>query len=342
MRLRFIIGLLLAMVLAGSTASLVTAAPIPAPSFCPQDQVPISSLDAYNAAQCATTASEVRVLFPDGRTLPVPLKGYGVRASALSKNPAVVIEEISVFRSLDGSIVTSLGKSIFGKTQLADHLKPLSLRVPPKKSPLNALADETKCSNSEYTLLGSNAYNHFIEPYRWWYNPSNEPSTGNSLARIQDGFRSMSDEQNACGENIANNSAEQYQGTTTDESTVRDDGTCGQGIGRSTIGWSTLNNPTLAITCTYFNWLGFIVKADMKFTRTVLWHTSSSTAGCVNIPGVFDLWGVANHEAGHAFGLGHVNQYSDQVMKPASNTCDFGMRLKGLGDATGMSVLYPF
>jgi len=46
-------------------------------------------------------------------------------------------------------------------------------------------------------------------------------------------------------------------------------------------------------------------------------------------------------EAGHALGLNHVSQTSNQVMKPNSGTCEAGQRKLANGDPAGMKKLYP-
>ncbi|WP_146806634.1 matrixin family metalloprotease [Cellulomonas persica] len=54
-----------------------------------------------------------------------------------------------------------------------------------------------------------------------------------------------------------------------------------------------------------------------------------------------DLEGVATHEAGHVFGLNHVDRSSLQVMKPYSGSCESGQRKLGPGDLRGMNALFP-
>lgn len=68
------------------------------------------------------------------------------------------------------------------------------------------------------------------------------------------------------------------------------------------------------------------------------WYNGASTTGCAG--NLYDLQILASHEAGHAFGLAHVAQTTEQIMKPNFGYCETAGRALGRGDAQGMKVLF--
>lgn len=53
----------------------------------------------------------------------------------------------------------------------------------------------------------------------------------------------------------------------------------------------------------------------------------------------YSLRGVATHEFGHAYGLGHTRQ-CNLVMAPATAACTAATRRFGRGDILGLRTLY--
>ena len=64
-----------------------------------------------------------------------------------------------------------------------------------------------------------------------------------------------------------------------------------------------------------------------------------SPSSCSN---AYILQGVATHEFGHVYGLGHVSQsgHANLTMSTAIYTCDASDETLGLGDMLGLEVHY--
>jgi hypothetical protein len=76
----------------------------------------------------------------------------------------------------------------------------------------------------------------------------------------------------------------------------------------------------------------------MRITTTADWFTGGVPAGCSN---QFSLEGVATHERGHTYGLGHVNSQA-LTMRPRVGPCGSSRNLVtlGLGDMLGLEQKY--
>jgi len=172
--------------------------------------------------------------------------------------------------------------------------------------------------------------------YRWWYNPTSEPNSGTTISLVSASDSMAGGESSLCGDwpNLANLT---YIGRTyVDEPQVTSNGGCGTFSDVNAVGWGALSNlSTLAVACTWRR-SGYIVKSDIKVdTSSRSWNTSNSCSG-----NRYDVQGVATHEFGHAIGVGHVFQESQQVMKPASSTCELDQRELGYGDQRNIVLAY--
>lgn len=91
-----------------------------------------------------------------------------------------------------------------------------------------------------------------------------------------------------------------------------------------------------ATTCWWWTTGGTTVASDMVFNTSYSWSNTATCSGSK-----YDLQGVATHEWGHVFGLAHdATAGSQQVMKPASSTCETAQRKLGAGDVAGITWLY--
>ncbi|WP_308729113.1 matrixin family metalloprotease [Arthrobacter sp. MYb227] len=91
-----------------------------------------------------------------------------------------------------------------------------------------------------------------------------------------------------------------------------------------------------AYACTWFNLkIGVQQESDIMFNKNKLWSTASTCSGSR-----YDLRGLAVHEFGHAFGLNHVAESTDQVMGDKSGYCDTYMRKLQRGDTLEMINRY--
>lgn len=194
----------------------------------------------------------------------------------------------------------------------------------------------SRCTNGSYSYFWLHRWQTSM---RWMYNPSGAPVSGHESA-ISGAATVVSRAQNACGIAVpALRSSHIYEGSYTDARmpNITSQASCNVASDwRSRVGWGTLPSNTLAYACTWFNLkVGVQQEADIKFNPRISWNTASTCTGSR-----YDLRGVAVHEFGHAFGLNHVSESTDQTMGDKSAYCDTFMRKLQRGDTLGMINRY--
>ena len=103
------------------------------------------------------------------------------------------------------------------------------------------------------------------------------------------------------------------------------------------VAFGDLPSSTLGFTCWWF--IGSrTIEADTVLNKHDFTFVLT-TRDCVN---AYILEGVATHEFGHVFGLGHVNQqkHASLTMSPQIYSCDPSDSTLGLGDMEGLERLY--
>jgi hypothetical protein len=113
--------------------------------------------------------------------------------------------------------------------------------------------------------------------------------------------------------------------------------TVSAGGGENTISWAALSGSTVAATGLSINpktktILGF----QMVFNSNLDWSASGEA-------NKFDVQDVATHEAGHVYGLDHVNSPKEAVMTmyPFVSPGETLKRTLCNGDSLGLNALYP-
>jgi len=170
--------------------------------------------------------------------------------------------------------------------------------------------------------------------YKWSFKASSTPSylTKSAVAAaLQQSLSNMTNEHNDCGRPDTVSATHQYLGTTSRAPN------CGAPDGVNVIGFASLGNGILAVTC-YWTSGSRIVEADVKISPAVTW--ALSLTGCHNKP---LLQSTMTHEAGHVFGLAHVGEskHGRLTMSPyIDGMCEDNETTLGLGDMLGLESLY--
>jgi hypothetical protein len=99
----------------------------------------------------------------------------------------------------------------------------------------------------------------------------------------------------------------------------------------------------LALECTWVVPQPFgddnIIESDIRFNTTNFDFFYTRPANC---SGVHDLRGVAVHESGHSFGMGHVSEeaHGNLTMSKGLPACNISARTLGLGDVRSLENTY--
>ncbi len=185
---------------------------------------------------------------------------------------------------------------------------------------------------------------HWVGALPWRYRDAGRPAALTKAAVIDafiDGAAGPPSARDGCG--LADNvgASHSYQGETASTPDIGTGGgmvTCGSFDTSNVIGWADLPSNILGVTCTW-SALGVAAGTDMLYDNVHGWYTGNvAPAGCT---GQLSLRGVALHEFGHAFGLGHSPGDScNLTMYPSAWPCNDGQRYFGLGDVMGLEAVY--
>lgn len=120
---------------------------------------------------------------------------------------------------------------------------------------------------------------------------------------------------------------------TADSCTARD--------GINVVGWGFVASNWVAFMCGWYYPVTWeLAEADVKFGNNNRWTTSPDDLGCF---GQYDIQSVMTHEAGHVFGMDHVDELTHGRMTMSTNIdgpCQSQERMLGRGDVFGLMSLY--
>lgn len=317
----------LSTVLVAIVSTSVGVAPAEAAPTCSGDRITVRDLGRGCAVERGT------VTLPDGRRFVVPSPGTTVSALPVAAAGAVDPGDVSITNTGRSGVAVAVEGEWSGAPAAIRKVRSLHERLTaggttahPMAATATKPAPASSCTNRTYALLGY----RWTTPVRWSSNPSGARAT--DAAALRAAANAWTGTLKTCGRTITSGAANTYLGTTTQAPAVTANGGCGSPSGASVTGWGSLRSGTLATTCVWSR-SGVAVEVDQRYTTSYAWSSSATCSGAR-----FDLRGVATHEWGHAYGLGHTAQASGLVMKPASSQCDLAQRTLGLGDALGIDA----
>ena len=190
---------------------------------------------------------------------------------------------------------------------------------------------------------------HRLEPSKWpkgstveWrYHPG---TSGLPKTAITKGLSNMVDATTDCGSGGSftppPDVGERDAGRSDGPPNVTGDAACGNRDRVNTFGWLAMTGAesnVLAATCIWYDG-ETTVETDMALQeRGKTWWSDGTCR-----PGAYSAEAVATHEAGHVFGLDHVEgaDHVNLTMTPSLASCDDGPATLGKGDYDGLIALY--
>ncbi|WP_220222591.1 matrixin family metalloprotease, partial [Brevibacterium aurantiacum] len=312
-------------VLTLSTLLLATAIPQAAQAD-PADDC-TGAIDAAELADSTCAQEGDVLLLDDGREMTIPALGETVESSVVSVEGEPETPDASVSNNTKG-IVVDIGGEWSGNRAAVTMQKQIEAEKAETIAP-DGVSIQASCSSSAYKLNG------WRQPatFNWYYNSKNAKAS--SLAAFKAGAKTWTGTIKRCGKTINSGAKQSYVDGTSKTPAVTAKNGCGKRDSRNVVGWGSATSSNLATTCTWSNNFGDALESDQRYSTKKAWSAASKCSGSK-----FDVRGVATHEFGHTFGLGHVAMSTKQVMKPQSNTCETSQRTLGKGDVAGINLIY--
>lgn len=199
-------------------------------------------------------------------------------------------------------------------------------------------------------------------PIKWYFNASSTPSglsQAGVSADLQHGAAVISNTSSPCYSNDVNPVTQEFKGNYSGAGNVNANNTCdspsdfsGTDMVNSVAFGPIDNSNVLAQTCLWLatggkvtirgelSWR--IVGADIRFDDNHNWETSGEACTSSGTGLEYSIDGVATHEFGHVWGMGHVTEadHGNLTMSTNSAPCEFSQSALGIGDVSGIGHLY--
>ena len=253
-----------------------------------------------------------------GVGMPAPGKGVTIWADPMVESARNTTLEVR--QSADGYVtVSGVGDDVDDAGEL----------------PSDPMVDEGQAVSPTYPISCSDGSFYDTvkrqgDRWTWYLNTSTVPSNiaAGALDAIKAGVNSMANGYNDCGRPTDFSRPWTYAGNTSRfDGASSDSETCPganqDGYNVVTFGYTAGH---LAVACAWDGGDNEIETADIRFRS--MWSWTTTHVGC---SGLFDLWSVAAHEAGHVFGLKHSAE-GTLTMSPSVGKCEFDPRTLGWGD----------
>jgi hypothetical protein len=193
------------------------------------------------------------------------------------------------------------------------------------------------CTDDAYLKNG----HRWTVQYKWRFQAGSRPS-GFSSTGVANALRraayNITNGDNNCGLPDFISATHWYRGRTSHSPNISSGARC---LGRdriNTVGFGYLPRGVLAMTC-WWTYSGRVIEADIKLNKAYYRWYVSRPSGCRSR---WSIEGVASHEFGHVFGLGHVSEkyHGSLTMSTLITACQGSETTLGLGDVLGLRVLY--
>lgn len=179
--------------------------------------------------------------------------------------------------------------------------------------------------------------------FEWSFNAGTTPSV-NSVANVETKLKraagNITASRNSCGLADQVSATHSYKGRTTTGVQIGADGSCGGlGNGVNTVAFGALPDGVLGLACVWYDGEGHALEADVRLNKGDYKWYADKPSSC---SGRWSIEGVATHEFGHVFGLGHVSEaHGNLTMSPQMNgSCQNSEATLGRGDVKALRSKY--
>jgi hypothetical protein len=193
------------------------------------------------------------------------------------------------------------------------------------------------CTDGAYIRSG----HRWGHRYSWRFQRGSRPG-GLSATGVANALRraayNITNGDNNCGLPDFINATHWYRGSTSRSPNISSGARC---LGRdrvNIVGFGYLPRGVLGMTC-WWTYNGRVIEADIKLNKAYYGWYVNRPSGCRSR---WSIEGVATHEFGHVFGLGHVSegQHGSLTMSTIIMACQGSETTLGLGDVLGLRALY--
>lgn len=215
-----------------------------------------------------------------------------------------------------------------------------SAKEAPSAAPAGASGAPAPCADGANNPLGYKVGGRLD----WWFHAASTPaqsSVDNVEAALTQAARNITQSRNSCGMSDLVGVTQSYRGRTGKPTQIGADASCsGTGDGQNTVGFGDLPDGVLGLACVFYDGDGKVVEADIRLNKVESHWYAVKPSSC---SGRYSVEGVATHEFGHVFGLGHVGEsgHGNLTMSPQINgPCQSTEASLGRGDVLGLRALY--
>jgi hypothetical protein len=277
----------------------------------------------------ASAGQSPRTVTRGGLTVNVPPPGTGVRASALLVTGET--RSLAVETAVDGRVLIVEEP---GTAALDRDARAASASAP--RPDTGVAGSPPACQDGKHNVTGS----WWHSTFHWLFKAASKPSNltiASAEYQLKRSVSNITHSRNDCGLADQVSAVARYDGRTTRGTHIGSNSTCTTTDDVNVVAFGDLSSSTVGFTCWWYRGTT-TVEADVQLNKHDFgW--AASTSSCFN---QYIIQGVATHEFGHVFGLGHVSQasHANLTMSTAIYPCDASDATLGLGDVLGLRTHY--
>ena len=316
-----------------------------------------ATADTANPTECDYSKGAVPDVLPEpcddaGDTLGVKINGD----SAPDITVTIPDPGTGVVASLDGADGSEHSLDVF--TSVDGTETHVAYDAQGEGSGSSTTGGPAKCDDYYYTFERAAEDNKKVlidGTWEWYSNLGSTPAgltQSSTLADLKHAAAVISNTASTCDSRDLNPASQTYMGDRALSGGVNSDNTCDAYSDTdfiSNVGFGAINyGNTIAATCRWYASTATtlygesarkLLEADVRFDTGVSWKNTTNAGTCTN---QFSIDGVATHEFGHVWGLGHVSEeaHGHLTMSTMSDYCEFSQSSLGYGDLSGLAHLY--